>query len=223
MTGRGTTTPCRDSECTCAHEPRQNIHFTSTLGERTPVVRLGGQDAHAPFEAFIPQPFDQLLYKLHLHFAVHLCAQQGTHGKGLINPMCSGQSGPTTNTRVRTRCLSCSGSILGSCGATAAPTHTQTHSQWQVGGTHEPSAAAARLADDRQRGLGVARSRARVGALAAGSTADHRGRSVVLPVLCTRGWAAPPHPPEVSSSGANGGVDAPAARQAAEMTTIPLW
>jgi hypothetical protein len=132
--------------------------------ERTPVVRLGGQDAHAPFEAFIPQPFDQLLYKLHLHFAVHLCAQQGTHGKGLINPMCSGQSGPTTNTRVRTRCLSCSGSILGSCGATAAPTHTQTHSQWQVGGTHEPSAAAARLADDRQRGLGVARSRARGGA-----------------------------------------------------------
>eukprot|EP01043_Picozoa_sp_COSAG02_P045089 COSAG02_NODE_4090_length_5801_cov_22.812347_4_plen_221_part_00 len=135
----------------------------------------------------------------------------------LINPMCSGQSGPTTNTRVRTRCLSCSGSMLGSCGATAAPTHTQTHSQWQVGGTHEPSAVAARLADDRQRGLGVARSRARVGALAAGSTADHRVRSVVLPVLCTRGWAAPPHPPSAAAERTAVGVDAPAARQAAEM------
>ena len=44
--------------CMHLHEPRQTIHFTGTMGRTPPALRLGGQAAHAPFEAFIPQPFD---------------------------------------------------------------------------------------------------------------------------------------------------------------------
>ena len=39
-----------------------------------PTGALGSLYVRAPLEAFIPQPLDQLLHKLHLHFPLHLRA-----------------------------------------------------------------------------------------------------------------------------------------------------
>ena len=39
-----------------------------------PTCALGSLYVRAPLEAFIPQPLDQLLHELHLHFALHLRA-----------------------------------------------------------------------------------------------------------------------------------------------------
>jgi hypothetical protein len=72
------TTTCLGFECTCTRARRQHIRFTGSSTRQLP--SLGKPDAHAPFEAFISQPLDQLLHKLHLHFALHLSSKRRGNG-----------------------------------------------------------------------------------------------------------------------------------------------
>ena len=92
------------------------------------VVGAGG----APLEALVPQPLYQLLHELalHLHHHLHTAAPQdlvsARDARRTSGPMSGGP---------RTRCLSCSGSMLGSCARARGPepaTHAAQAAQRQT-------------------------------------------------------------------------------------------